>query len=85
MKTQRLVHAASPNTLRRSIDRRRLLLSSLGLGFALANAAIFLAHPGRTGAGFAEMERELEQETRELQSLIEPVLQRVLQEFNLGG
>lgn len=35
----------------------------------LANAVVLIVHPGRTGAGFADMERELERETGALQAL----------------
>jgi Tfp pilus assembly protein PilO len=42
---------------------------SLPLAFVLANAVFLIVHPGRTGAGFADVEAELERETRELQAL----------------
>ncbi|HVR27976.1 MAG TPA: hypothetical protein VMS86_00455 [Thermoanaerobaculia bacterium] len=51
--------------------RARWWVWGLPLAFAIANAAILVLHPGRTGAGFADMERQLEAETRELAALAE--------------
>jgi hypothetical protein len=42
---------------------------ALPLAVVLANVVLLIVHPGRTGAGFADMEQELERETRTLQSL----------------
>lgn len=42
---------------------------ALPLALVLANAALLVVHPGRTGAGFADTERVLARETRSLQSL----------------
>jgi hypothetical protein len=49
--------------------RARWWLWALPLAVVLANLFLLIVHPGRTGAGFADMERELERETRTLQSL----------------
>ena len=49
--------------------RARWWLWALPLAVVLANVAILIVHPGRTGAGFADMQQELERETRALQSL----------------
>ena len=42
---------------------------ALPLVVVLANAVVLIVHPGRTGAGFADMEKELASESRELQAL----------------
>jgi hypothetical protein len=42
---------------------------ALPLAVVLANVLVLIAHPGRTGAGFADMEQELASETRALQAL----------------
>jgi Tfp pilus assembly protein PilO len=44
---------------------------ALPLALVVLNATILAVHPGRTGAGFAEMERSLETETRALAALSE--------------
>jgi hypothetical protein len=49
--------------------RARWWLWALPLAAVLANVVILIVHPGRTGAGFADMQQELERETRALQSL----------------
>ena len=51
--------------------RVRWWLWAVPLTLALANAVLLVFHPGRTGAGFADMERELERETLALQSMAE--------------
>ena len=53
---------------------------ALPLVFALANATLLLVHPGRTGAGFADMEKALASETDALAELSakEARLERVL-------
>jgi hypothetical protein len=60
--------------------RARWWIWALPLGFAAVNAVILAVHPGRTGAGFADMEREVERETATLQELTtkEETLRRVL-------
>jgi hypothetical protein len=40
---------------------------ALPLAVVIANAVVLIVHPGRTGAGFADMEKELQSETRVLQ------------------
>jgi Tfp pilus assembly protein PilO len=59
---------------------------ALALAFALVNLAVLVAHPGRTGAGFAEMKQELEEETRTLQALVEKegAVERVLRDARSG-
>ena len=66
--------------------RTRWWTWALALAFALVNAAFLVVHPGRTGAGFAEMERELEEETRALQTLVEKeeTVESVLAEARTG-
>jgi hypothetical protein len=42
---------------------------ALPLAVVIANVVFLIVHPGRTGAGFADMQQELERETLALQSL----------------
>jgi Tfp pilus assembly protein PilO len=42
---------------------------ALPLAFALLNAVVLVVHPGRTGAGFADMKKELGNETKALAAL----------------
>jgi hypothetical protein len=51
--------------------RSRWWIWALPLLFVLANAALFVVHPGRTGAGFADMEKELESESQALAAMTE--------------
>src|SRR5688572_2617821 len=51
--------------------RPRWWLWAVPLALALANAVVLIVHPGRTGAGFADMEKELEREQRALQTVAE--------------
>jgi hypothetical protein len=51
--------------------RSRWGLWALPLAFLLLNAVVFLFHPGRSGAGFAAMERELAEENVALLELRE--------------
>jgi hypothetical protein len=51
--------------------RSRWWLWAVPLALALANAAFLIIHPGRTGAGYATMEQELEREQRALHSVTE--------------
>ena len=51
--------------------RVRWWLWVVPLALALANAVLLIVHPGRTGAGYADMERELERETLALQAMAE--------------
>ena len=44
---------------------------ALPLAFVIANAVILLIHPGRTGVGFAVIEKDLESESRTLAGLKE--------------
>jgi Tfp pilus assembly protein PilO len=59
---------------------------ALPLALALLNATILAVHPGRTGAGFADMERSLESETRALAALSEKeaTVARVLDDARSG-
>jgi Tfp pilus assembly protein PilO len=49
--------------------RARWWLWALPLAVVIANVVLLIVHPGRTGAGFADMQQELERETKTLQSL----------------
>jgi len=49
--------------------RVRWWLWAVPLALVLGNTVLLVVHPGRTGAGFAEMEKELERETRALQAV----------------
>lgn len=49
--------------------RQRWWRWTVPLALVLVNLTILLVHPGRTGAGFADVERALEAESRELQAL----------------
>jgi Tfp pilus assembly protein PilO len=49
--------------------RARWWTWALPLAVVIANAVVLAVHPGRTGAGFAEMERELDAESRALAAL----------------
>jgi hypothetical protein len=49
--------------------RARWWLWALPLAVVIANGVFLIVHPGRTGAGFADMQQELERETKTLRSL----------------